>query len=301
MCGSVFKGKFGQKHVSKHVRSLIEVESGTSDGVTLLILSLLMTRDGQSGLRVFSVEAARLLLSSLGGLAMGRLCRNAIQYANSRDWTDEPEMMTFSFALALLVCCLTQLLGGNELIAFFCTGIAFASDDWFLGQVASLEKTQQVLDTAFNVGFFLALGFLFPVAQVVLMGWTKCALLSIVLLAVRRPITLMILRPFLPVLKRSVRESIFVGWFGPMGVGSIYYAINFYQHGSPAQPMIIHIVFSAVLCSTIVHGITVPLFHLGMTMQPLLAQPNDIMESTWIETVETRTPHCPQGDDEFRV
>ena len=77
---------------------------------------------------------------------------------------------------------------------------------------------------------------------------------------------------------KTKRERVFAGWFGPIGVGAIFYAISstneLLSHDIPNSkngyvddhhfiPLTCFIVMSSVLA----HGITVPLFHITMTRQ----------------------------------
>lgn len=59
------------------------------------------------------------------------------------------------------------------------------------------------------------------------------------------------------------KEALFTGWFGPIGVGAVYYA----QVGLRRIPedrvalrqLIVPVVYFVVLCSVIVHGVTIPI------------------------------------------
>ncbi|KAJ1673308.1 Na+/H+ antiporter, partial [Spiromyces aspiralis] len=69
---------------------------------------------------------------------------------------------------------------------------------------------------------------------------------------------------------RSYRQAAFAGWFGPIGVGAVFFcelaleeAENDGPHNSRGIQVIRPVVFFLVLSSVIVHGITVPLLLIG--------------------------------------
>ncbi|KAF7723315.1 hypothetical protein EC973_002112 [Apophysomyces ossiformis] len=69
---------------------------------------------------------------------------------------------------------------------------------------------------------------------------------------------------------RNVREAFFTGWFGPIGVGAIFYLTVAAETISSSKNISIHakeviepIIYFMVLASVLVHGITIPCFYLG--------------------------------------
>lgn len=60
-----------------------------------------------------------------------------------------------------------------------------------------------------------------------------------------------------------------MGWFGPMGVGALFYytiAIESFELDGPnayARQVIEPIIYFIILSSVVVHGITIPVFFLG--------------------------------------
>lgn len=97
----------------------------------------------------------------------------------------------------------------------------------------------------------------------------------------RVPIT-MLLSTWIPQLK-TCREALFVGWFGPMGVGALFYA--WYCGLQNFNPAIMHIVWAVVLCSIAVHGATVPAFHIETLRQTFSMIPEDEDEALEILTI----------------
>lgn len=65
------------------------------------------------------------------------------------------------------------------------------------------------------------------------------------------------------------REAVFTGWFGPIGVGAIFYytvALEALPEDGPnahARALLEPVIYFMVLGSVIAHGITIPLYFLG--------------------------------------
>ncbi|KAJ2692532.1 Na+/H+ antiporter, partial [Coemansia spiralis] len=142
---------------------------------------------------------------------------------------------------------------------------------------------QDVLDTLFNHTFFIYLGAVIPWGQ--LAGSAElatpgrlaaCALL--IILFRRLPATMAVTR-VTPAI-HTFRESVFAGWFGPIGVGAVFYAMVAHQElqhsaydGLRAKEYLLPIVYSLVTASVIVHGITIPLYHIvSASLLPLSAR-----------------------------
>lgn len=115
----------------------------------------------------------------------------------------------------------------------------------------------------FNLIFFILLGAVFPWQDFKALGVGRLLFISITILLFRRLPVVMLLKPFIGQL-RTGREAFFAGWFGPMGVGAIFFAMVCRHHtGIPQETAsaIFTIVSFVVLSSIVIHGITVPITH----------------------------------------
>lgn len=172
-----------------------------------------------------------------------------------------------------------NLIGCNDMLAIFVAGTVFAWDDWFTDQTKE-SQLQPAVDSIFNSTFFVIFGAALPWKRFKYLGYFRLILVSIMILGFRRLPAVWFFGPL-----KSKRERVFAGWFGPIGVGAIFYAISSINelieyHGSIPKhdlnfiPLTCFIVMSSVLA----HGITVPLFHLTITRQLTL----DLVRiSTW--------------------
>ena len=108
-----------------------------------------------------------------------------------------------------------------------------------------------------------------PWSAILSLGVLRCVGLAVGVLLLRRLPVVMALSPMVPAL-RDVRETLFTGWFGPMGVGAIFFAAVVQERladGGLTISGLVPVVYLIVLSSVIVHGITVPMVALHMKRQ----------------------------------
>lgn len=134
----------------------------------------------------------------------------------------------------------------------------------------------------------------------------RLIVLAIVILLFRRLPFVVALKPLIPALN-TYRDAAFAGWFGPIGVGAVFFSKLTAMMTSPEHlgehahnleslmriravifPVVMFLVFSSVL----IHGVTVPLLHLQYKYT-----------RTWSRKREdanhavTRLPHINIGDE----
>ncbi|MDQ3716254.1 MAG: cation:proton antiporter, partial [Actinomycetota bacterium] len=83
------------------------------------------------------------------------------------------------------------------------------------------------------------------------LGWASALMIVGILLLRRLPLLLLVHRP----LRLSWADAVFVGWFGPMGVSSLFYALLAAEEGVE-DPRLFAVVTLIVAASTVVHGVT---------------------------------------------
>jgi hypothetical protein len=178
------------------------------------------------------------------------------------------------------------LLHLNDFVAVLVAAIAFSWDGCFYEETKS-SQIQEVLDnlcvfhpvvnaTLFsalilketlraNTWMFVFVGAIIPwsnIASGAIPFW-KYIVSAILILALRRiPITFMVY-PVMPSLV-SPLEALFVGHFGPIAVGTLFY-MSYSRAKLPegAFPELEPIATFVVFSSIVVHGVTVPLFKIG--------------------------------------
>jgi hypothetical protein len=108
---------------------------------------------------------------------------------------------------------------------------------------------------------------LFEDAATQITVWRLVVLAICVLLFRRLPIVLALYK-WIPTI-HNWREAVFTGWFGPIGVGAIFYytvALESLPEDGPnahARAVLAPVIYFMVLASVVAHGVTIPLFYIG--------------------------------------
>lgn len=287
LANSICKGRFAEKHVPLHVREIILAESGANDGLGFpflyigLYLILIKTpghryhSDGGAILEWFyNIVLYDILLSCIIGAVFGYLARKILYFAEDRRLIDHESFLSFGVGLTFLLLGVVGILGSDDILACFIAGNSMTWDDKYRIHTED-HAFQDVIDQLLNTGAFLYIGAILP--------WSgfgdhfspwRLVVLGILVMLVRRLPWVLALRKMIPALP-SFREAAFAGFFGPIGVGAIYYTQVALQEipddGSRdrLRTVIAPVVYFLVLTSIIVHGITIPIgkgsFHMAKT------------------------------------
>lgn len=222
LASSVVTGRLAERLVPARLRWLLSAESGANDGLAYplaLLPVLLLARPAGEALwtwlgRVvlWKVAAAALLGGALGFLA-ARLFRRGSSASGG-----PPAYLASVLSLALLVLAGTKLLGMDGLFAVFASGVTFRAAIGERQENAALDALNR-----FSVlGTFAFFGMLLPWAAWRELGWAALGLPLAVLVLRRLPFVLALRRVISPL--RRLADAAFVGWFGPIGVGALFYA-----------------------------------------------------------------------------
>ncbi|KAF9911916.1 hypothetical protein EC991_001822 [Linnemannia zychae] len=315
LSNSVVKGRFAEKHVPPRIRYLLSAESGINDGMGLpfLFLGLYLMKEPSAGVAIgkwfYLVWAYQILLSIVIGGLFGFAARKLVKGAKNRNLIDKESFLVFSIALALAVTGIVSIIASDDLLACFVAGNVFAWDDWFSNEIAEAH-IQEIIDMLLNLACFVYIGASIPFssfndASLGLSVW-RLIVLAIVILLLRRLPFVVALKPLIPALN-TYRDAAFAGWFGPIGVGAVFFskltamqthpehlgehAYNF-ERLMRVREVIFPVVMFLVFSSVLIHGVTVPLLHLQYKYT-----------RTWSRKREdanhavTRLPHINIGDE----
>ncbi|KAI7906455.1 Sodium/hydrogen exchanger family-domain-containing protein [Cokeromyces recurvatus] len=270
LANSIVQGKFAEKHVPSHLRNIIVCESGANDGLgypfLFLAIYLLQMNVGSAiGKWAYWTMAYNILLSIIIGFVAGYIARKLLKYAEQKKCIDKESFLVFAIALALFLIGIVGLIGSDDILACFIAGNSFTWDDWF-----RIETEKAYLMEPWST-------FSNPALEITV--WRLIVLAILVLILRRLPIVIALYK-FIPAI-RTWREAIFSGWFGPIGVGAIFYytvAIEAIPEDGPnshARSVLKPIIYFMVLASVIVHGITIPLFYIGTYATRTLTRTSD--------------------------
>ncbi|SCU94040.1 LADA_0G06172g1_1 [Lachancea dasiensis] len=230
---SVVSGKFAQR-VPGHLRNLLSAESGCNDGMAFpfIYLSLnLLFHAGNGGEIVKDWICVTILYECLFGCILGAVIgytgRRAIRFAEERKLIDRESFLAFYVCLAFMCAGFGSILGADDLLVSFAAGTAFAWDGWFSNKTKESEIST-IIDLLLNLAYFVYFGAIIPWQQfndhdLGLDAW-RLVILGIVVIFLRRIPAVLAFKSMIPDIK-TWREAIFVGHFGPIGVGAIFAAI----------------------------------------------------------------------------
>lgn len=256
VASSIVSGKFAQTHFSEKIRNSLSFESGTNDGlafplVALPILILSQTNALQHWILI------SVLWETLAGIAIGYItgivAGKLVNKAHKHHWMTEKSLLAASLTLAFVIISGFELIQVNSILAVFVGGVGFNTQ---IDQKEELEdeKVQEMLERLFVVPIFFFLGLILPFDLWQDQGWLLVLFVTAILLFRRIP-GLFILKKYL---RRYNTADVFVlGWLGPIGVSSLFYA--FHAMEKIEYEMLWIIVSAVVFGSTVVHGITASL------------------------------------------
>ncbi|KAJ6779278.1 Sodium/hydrogen exchanger family-domain-containing protein [Mycena vulgaris] len=284
LAAAVVGGKYADKHVPAHIRHLLAAESGCNDGAAFpflyIALYLMLDATTKDAVRDWFVELwlYQVVLGVVIGSSIGFAFRYMMKFSERHSLIDRHSYVAQYVSLALLTIGLTTLLGSDDLLSAFACGTAFAWDGFFNRQTEE-SVFSSVIDLLFNVAAFVYVGAWMPFATfedragTTLQVWRLVVLAICVLLLRRLPIMIALYR-WIPDIK-TLREAVFSGHFGPIGVGAVFIstlATEVLQESPLAEsdPQIALLAKTIqpicafmVLCSIAVHGLSIPSFSLG--------------------------------------
>ncbi|KAG1455431.1 hypothetical protein G6F56_007065 [Rhizopus delemar] len=305
LANSIVQGKFAEQNVEKHVRDIISCESGANDGLGypflfLAVYLMQMNTGAAIGKWFYWIMAFDILLSIVVGFIVGYVARKLLRFCKANDLIDNESFLVFSIALALFLMGTIGLMGSDDLLSCFIAGNSLTWDDWFREETEDAHL-MEVVDNLLNLSIFVYIGAtmpwsLFNEPAIQITPWRLIVLAILVILLRRLPV-IMALYKFIPAL-RNFREALFTGWFGPIGVGAIYYytialeAIPADGPNAHAHEVLKPVVYFMVLASVIAHGVTIPLFHVGSFASRTLTKTSDLeVENEQIDaTISTPLP-----------
>lgn len=257
VASSIVTGPFAERSLPDRLRATLSLESGANDGLGYLIVLLpIMLLDHASPSAAFGqwlteVLLVGVVLAVIVGAVIGYLVATALRRAERIGWIEKNALLGLSVALSLAVVTVAKLLGSDGILAAFAAGAAF---NFGVDRAEEFEeqRVQETIGKLFNLPVFVILGAMLPWAAWLQMGWSGIAFATVVLL-LRRPFALLVTGRWLGAGLRP-RDAVFLGWFGPIGVAAIYYAMHAEERMQ--DPQYWHVASLVIVASIVAHGIT---------------------------------------------
>ncbi|KAH7140528.1 Sodium/hydrogen exchanger family-domain-containing protein [Dactylonectria estremocensis] len=288
----IVKGKFADHNIPKDLQNLIIAESGANDGLgyPFLFFALYLIKyvgsgatSGDAGdamgLWFAYTWAYTIILSILYGAVVGWVGKELLHWAEERNYVDRESFLVFAIALALFVLGTCGLIGTDDVLACFIAGNTFTWDDWFRLETKD-DSLQPTIDMLLNVTIFLWYGAFLPwgafSGSSVISTW-RVVVLGLLVLLLRRLPWVFLMHKKIPQIV-EIKQAIFVGFFGPIGVSAIFYlfiTLEFIKEhlgdedGTPRGDvkdlgeLVRIVVWFLTVCSVVIHGLSIPLGKLG--------------------------------------
>lgn len=295
LSNAIVKGAFADQYVPARLRNLISAESGCNDGLAypfLYIAIRLVKAKGTPhdvGMSVGEALTKWLLIDCLYvvggafvlGIVVGLAANRALRFGCKHNYIDKESFLLFGPMIGLTTVGLAGMLDLDDLLAAFIAGNAFTYDDWYR-QETEEDEVQNVLDFLLNSIFFAFAGAAVPFNTFSVPEWGtspwRLLLLAVLVLALRRLPPMLAMYKFIPAMKDHA-EAAFVGYFGPIGAGAIFYASLILHEfpleevagtggpGERVRQLIRPVCFSLVLASLLGHTLAIPLVKVAFNVR----------------------------------
>lgn len=260
IASTLTSGKTAKKYLPPFLRNSLSFESGVNDGLAypIVFLALFLAGYASFGLQEWTTRVLlyETLLCSVLALGVGAGCGYIMKKAHKAGLMNKKTLLPFSVAVALLLLAGFNALKMNGIIAVFIGGYAFAQDITTHEDLKEKDIQESMERLTTSPALFI-LGLMLPWQEWYQLGWKAAAVIGLILFFRRIP-ALLALMPLLPQFRYKKYSALLMGWFGPIGVSALYYAVEMKEKSGLEEAWIIP---SLVVCgSTVVHGFTsVPL------------------------------------------
>ncbi|KAI9836272.1 MAG: hypothetical protein M1819_001609 [Sarea resinae] len=304
LSNSIVKGKFADKNVPKDLQKIIIAESGANDGLGypfLFIALYLIKYTGGGGLG--QTGGAReamgqwfgetwgytILLSIVYGATVGWIAKELLHWAEEKKFVDRESFLVFAITLALFITGTCGMIGSDDVLACFIAGNVFTLDDWFRLETLD-DSLQPTIDMLLNLSMFMWLGAVCPWASFRkndVIPIYRLIFLGILILLLRRLPVIFAMHKYIWQIE-GLRQALFVGFFGPVGVSAIFYLyislqfLNDIQYDGSIredakrlQEVMTVVVWFLAICSIVVHGLSIPMSKLGFYLPRTISQALD--------------------------
>jgi NhaP-type Na+/H+ or K+/H+ antiporter len=243
--------------VPMRIRQALNVEGGMDDGITLpsllLFISLAISSETGLGKGIFLVFTARhIVIGILAGVILGYLGARYITWGNKSGWMSSQFQKISWLALVVLTFAAAEIINGNGYIAAFLFGIISGNtlekeESDRLYSFAVVENTLLMMLTFMFFGAVL----LYPALQHINLEIVIYAVLSLTVVRML-PVAISLIGT-----KLRLESKLYLGWFGPRGIGSILYAYTILRGEESARhDLIFSLIMITIFLSVLAHGIS---------------------------------------------
>ncbi|CAO2649220.1 Nn.00g066050.m01.CDS01 [Neocucurbitaria sp. VM-36] len=216
-----------------------------------------------------------IIMSVVIGVIIGYGSMYAIKFALNRKWIDSESFLLWPMAIGLFTIGICGMLGTDDLLACFVAGNALNWNGLYLEEAEKRhDEVNSCFDVILNFGGFMYIGTIIPWREFQLPDTTgitvaRLMVLGFLVLIFRRIPAIFITYKLMPSCVKDWKEALFMGYFGPIGIGAVFY-VEHTRHLFPNPDeattaeeedltrAMIPVVYWLVIFSIIVHGLSIP-------------------------------------------
>lgn len=249
------------RRIPEQVRHALSTESGFYDGFALaaMLAALALATEhadprSHPGLSALGWYLFRTeVMSLVVGLVLGAIGGAMIARSRHRGWMSDTWAQLSTLAVALVCFQIGERLDGSGLVTAFAGGLAFA----FAAKRTGGRPHTQVSDAAgqlLELVIFAMFGAYAVIAGWRDAGWRVMVFAVVAVFGVRLvAVSVALFRSDL-----SASNRLFIGWFGPRGLGTMVLGLLMIQEGeTQLESSITKVVAVTVMLSLVVHSLTV--------------------------------------------
>ncbi|KAJ4336038.1 hypothetical protein N0V95_008735 [Ascochyta clinopodiicola] len=233
LAASVLSNSQFSTRVPKRIRDLLSAESGVNDGVSFPFLFLglnILTKASRGEIFKEWFLITVLYQCTLGiiiGIVLGHAFNSLFHISHKREMIGKASYLAFYLLLAIFSIGLASTLGVDDFLVAFCAGRGFAHG----GNAPTADtRLPVVIDLMLNSALFVFFGAMIPWESFskldAITPGKLIATLALILLFRRIPIVFAFYKAKMLPNVRTTTEALFIGHFGPMGVGALFLAIE---------------------------------------------------------------------------
>lgn len=251
LASSVVSGRPAEQDLPARDREVLSLESGFNDGLALPLVLAALALAGAASAPSALLESAWQVVGAVAlGAAAGWAGARALDAGEQHGATDHAPALLFTLLLALAILGLSGLAHTDGILAVFVGGLVFNLTSTGSDRAAGLSIDEAVNRFAV-LPLFVFLGATAPWSAWADLGWSGVVLVVGMLLLRRLPVLLALARP----LRLRLRDALYLGWFGPVGVSAIFY-LTLEADRFAVPPPVLAAGSLVVVASTVAHGLT---------------------------------------------
>ena len=249
--------------IPERVRHALSVESGFYDGFALAILlaalGLASERSGRSDIHWIRFVVTTELYSLIVGAVIGAIGGVVVAWSRRREWMSDTWAQLATLALAFVCFQIGEEIHASGFVAAFTGGLAFSfitrrGEDAADGEGAVSTQVSDAAAQLLELMVFAMFG-----AFAVIDGWRN-ADWRIVVFALVAVFAVRIVAVLVSLLGTGLPMSprLFIGWFGPRGIGTVVLGLLVIDRGEIQHADVIAVgVVVVVTLSLVLHSLTV--------------------------------------------